>query len=331
MSCSLDEVMNNFLRDVKFRPNTCITPVLVAVLTTSPVMLKELLDANVNTDILCGIHRLQYPLEHAVDQVCAVDCYNPEHDKTHYEATLTIVKMLLEYEEEIDDHFFLQVILKQDPKLVELALQYMHKRPLLYNQHFMHYLTGPNKSSMEIIKMVLSPSHVSSNTHLNNQNTKCIDLNNRGLFGRTLLIKAAAHDDIELVKYLIELGADIHTVDEYNDNCLHVCGDIKIMKILLEAGVNPNPTIKGTWSMLHSCVADNSIMAVKLLLEYNVDTNVRYCIKSEDTDFEPTGQTPLDIANSTPYVLMEIRTMLQNHTKNQSNVSSQPIKKYACF
>lgn len=62
-------------------------------------------------------------------------------------------------------------------------------------------------------------------------------------YGDNALITASHSDNVELVKLLIEKGADIHAVDMVNYNALMWAlsnGHLEIVKLLIDQGANIN-------------------------------------------------------------------------------------------
>ncbi len=89
----------------------------------------------------------------------------------------------------------------------------------------------------EIFEMVMKLSHVDMCGH----------------DGRTTLIHACISNRFELVKKLVECGADVNVKDLYQKNALHcatIVGNIEIVAFLLNRQVNVNEPTNGGWTAL---------------------------------------------------------------------------------
>jgi len=79
------------------------------------------------------------------------------------------------------------------------------------------------------------------------------DINMRGHDGRTSLIHACISNRFELVKKIVELGADVNLKDLYQKNALHcavIVGSIEITALLLNRKVNVNEPEKRGFTAL---------------------------------------------------------------------------------
>ena len=100
---------------------------------------------------------------------------------------------------------------------------------------------------------------------------------------------AAAVGDVNLVKELLEKGANPNAKDRFNQTPLHFAarhGHVEVVKLLLEYKADPNAKDKDSVTPLHAAASNGRVDVVKLLLEYGADPKV------EDKD----GDTPLDLA-----------------------------------
>jgi ankyrin repeat protein len=94
----------------------------------------------------------------------------------------------------------------------------------------------------------------------------------------TPLIEAAANGRIEVVKLLLEKGADVNGHNEGGETPLHYAawgGHVKVMEILLDHGANP--TLKGTGcgTPMQWAGRGGQIEAIKVLMRYGVSINQR--------------------------------------------------------
>ncbi|UXX40675.1 ankyrin repeat domain-containing protein [Wolbachia endosymbiont of Oryzaephilus surinamensis] len=115
-----------------------------------------------------------------------------------------------------------------------------------------------------------------------------IDTNDKN--GNTLLYSAAEIGDLNLVKLLLDNGANIEAKNgEYQATPLHGAVEnyrIDVVKLLLNRGANVNAEDKDNWTPLHYGADTNSSDIVKVL----VDAHANLGAKGN------YGKTPLDIA-----------------------------------
>ncbi|WP_341815349.1 ankyrin repeat domain-containing protein [Wolbachia endosymbiont (group B) of Aricia artaxerxes] len=115
-----------------------------------------------------------------------------------------------------------------------------------------------------------------------------IDTNDKN--GNTLLYSAAEIGDLNLVKLLLDNGANIETKNgEYQATPLHgaVLNErLNVVKLLLNRGANVNAEDKDNWTPLHYAADTNSLDIVKVLVDAHANLDAR-------GDY---GKAPLDIA-----------------------------------
>jgi len=98
--------------------------------------------------------------------------------------------------------------------------------------------------------------------------------------GRTALINAAACNNIDLIKWLLEKGANINYQDRTGYSALHFAGQNKVVelaKFLLLNGADPNLKDKfGNTPLrtaVHGSALDSSV--AKLMLQYKGDPDIK--------------------------------------------------------
>ena len=89
---------------------------------------------------------------------------------------------------------------------------------------------------------------------------------------------ACANGNIDVVKMLLNRGADIHIEDKSKWTALTWSIEKKypkIANILLERGADPNHKDDQKTPLIHFAVFNNDYESVKLLIEYNVKLKAR--------------------------------------------------------
>jgi ankyrin repeat protein len=105
------------------------------------------------------------------------------------------------------------------------------------------------------------------------------DINVKGYFGQTALHEAARQGNVEIVKLLIDRGADINiiTVDRNRGTALHdaaLKGNMEIVKMLIEKGSNVNATNKSGGTVLAKAISSGNKKVVELVLDSGGAINV---------------------------------------------------------
>ena len=115
------------------------------------------------------------------------------------------------------------------------------------------------------------------------------------------LVYASTYNNEEMVKFLLEKGADANTVCEIKNEHTDISptplmnaaykGNTNIINILLENGADINYTTDYGMTALMYAASFNQFEAAKVLLENNADTSIT----------DEYGRTALDLAKSEDY------------------------------
>jgi ankyrin repeat protein len=117
----------------------------------------------------------------------------------------------------------------------------------------------------------------------------------------TTLYWAVSADNTELVKLLIEHGADIKEGLDTGETALHHAadrGDLEIAKLLIEHGADVNAKITTGWTPLHEAAYSRRKEMVELLLAHGADINA----------VDIHGKTPLAWAQGA-----DVKQVLRQH------------------
>ncbi|XP_059488809.1 ankyrin-2-like [Neocloeon triangulifer] len=96
------------------------------------------------------------------------------------------------------------------------------------------------------------------------------DLNKKSINGKTAFIKAGRNKSLEVKKYLVQLGADIQDVDNFNLTAITVAAqfsNVECCRYLLEIGVNPQIRTKIGTNALHQACISGNIQTAQFLLD----------------------------------------------------------------
>lgn len=99
-------------------------------------------------------------------------------------------------------------------------------------------------------------------------------------YRKTALLYAILMEDFEIVKLLLENGANIECFNRYGDTALMYAvyiDNIEMVKLLLENGAKVNAKANnGATALVHTLDLDVDIEIAKLLYEKGADVNVKY-------------------------------------------------------
>jgi ankyrin repeat protein len=155
-------------------------------------------------------------------------------------------------------------------------------------------------------------------------------INMRSIAGSVLGVTAltAACDilDIEMVKLLIELGADVNAVNLKNQTALYwtaqSCGpfskSLEIIKTLLDAGADPNIKTQNGRTPFTNAVDYGRVSFIDLFIEYGADVNTR----------DNRGRTPIYFTLTEPGIT---DILIRNGARlDVKDINSQTPLSYFC-
>jgi uncharacterized protein len=127
------------------------------------------------------------------------------------------------------------------------------------------------------------------------ENRSHVNVNEADGEGMTALLWAAHWDEADMVKCLIEAGADVKATTRFGDTALHeaaTLGDAAIIKALLQAGANPNAVRSEGDTPLMLAVRSGVTDAVRALIDNGATVDARE---------QWFGETPLMVASAKNY------------------------------
>jgi ankyrin repeat protein len=96
------------------------------------------------------------------------------------------------------------------------------------------------------------------------------NINYASEYGHTPLSRAIILNNLPLVEFLIEHGADVNQRNRGDTPLSHAVdeNDIKLIKLLLDRGANPSLADHNGWTLFLGIAASNKLEIVKLFLDY---------------------------------------------------------------
>lgn len=107
---------------------------------------------------------------------------------------------------------------------------------------------------------------------------KGANINAKGIYGQTALHLAVSSGEIEKVKYLIEKGANINAKDKYGQNVLHSTSthsEVNIIKYLLAKGMDVDAKDSSGQTTLHKAALHGNINVIQFFIDNGADINTR--------------------------------------------------------
>jgi ankyrin repeat protein len=131
------------------------------------------------------------------------------------------------------------------------------------------------------------------------------DFNLADKYGLTLLHRASLDGRAEVVKILLDKGADFNLTDKYERTPLQYAswkGRVEVVKILLDAGADFNLADKDGRTLLHRASSSGRIEIVKILLNAGADINL----------VDNLGTKPIDVICSSGWAKKENEDVIRN-------------------
>lgn len=133
------------------------------------------------------------------------------------------------------------------------------------------------------------------------------------------LYLTSKHKNIEIIKYLIEFGADVNILNEDGDTPLHYAsmeGHLEIVKYLIESGADVNILDKERDTPLHYASDNGNLDTVKYLIQHGAKINIQ----------NEYDETPLHKASDNQHLKI-VKFLLKNNANIniQNNFGDTPL------
>lgn len=108
--------------------------------------------------------------------------------------------------------------------------------------------------------------------------TDKVNINECDMYGETALYGAAEQGHMDIVRLLLDNGADIHVQDKFDETPLHSAaeqGHTDIVRLLLDNGADIHAQTESGQTPLHGAAKEGHIDTVQLLLDNGADIHVQ--------------------------------------------------------
>jgi hypothetical protein len=100
----------------------------------------------------------------------------------------------------------------------------------------------------------------------------------RAQYGRTALHDASVNDHLQVVKLLLQRGADVRVMNQFGDTSLHEAGrwgHLEVVRLLLDNQADMSMTNQHGWTPLHFAAAYSQLEVARVLLEAGADVKAK--------------------------------------------------------
>ena len=133
------------------------------------------------------------------------------------------------------------------------------------------------------------------------------------------LIRAVWNSDKNAVRYLIQVGANVHYRDIHNQTVLMRAikeqAGKEILTLLLEAGVDSTVVDESGYTVLHHAVSTNNVSGLKVLLSFKISptlfpnaSKVQALFLADKSDIMQTSPVPPSLLPSNPHIIVDLIT-----------------------
>ena len=116
-----------------------------------------------------------------------------------------------------------------------------------------------------------------------------VDVNAKNQSGETLLHAAAFYlSDVEIMQYLVSVGANVNVKDDYGRAPLYSAAyfnSVEALQFLVSVGAEVNAKDNGGWTPLHRATESNSVEAMRFLVSVGADAAAK----------DDEGKMPLEV------------------------------------
>lgn len=161
------------------------------------------------------------------------------------------------------------------------------------------------KSNNMDLKQSLSEACLSGDFNLVKKITpKLVNLNQRISLKNTALHLSSLYGHLDIVQFLLENGAKVDIIGEYNNTPLHLAsteGNLDIVEFLVNNGADINYTNKFGCTPLHNASGNGNLEVVKFLVNNGADIDA----------IDENSYTPFKYATSIMYIYDEMYDVIK--------------------
>ena len=121
------------------------------------------------------------------------------------------------------------------------------------------------------------------------------DIEAKNFFNRTALMVAAAEGEIKVCEFLLERGAKIEAIDSrFGDTPLiqaAQCGKNNVCRLLIGKGADVNASNNGGWTALMYAANFNDLVTCQVLLENGAELRVRNVARNNAMDIAKSNKS----------------------------------------
>jgi uncharacterized protein len=142
-----------------------------------------------------------------------------------------------------------------------------------------------------------------------------INLNALHPTGKSALMRAAQSGHLDVLRTLLQAGADPDVQNREGEAALHFAGSLQMLRALIDGGANPSVRTRRGMTAATTATWHRSIEKLVVLIEARADLRIR-----------SRGETPLDIARKMAHVSPPLAALLGQRLASQSQLSDAIVK-----